>query len=503
MLPLFLNTSWPSSELLLILLLAWCLVVESWALLLITSEGRFRTVCSTCWSDWPDLPHLLLLSIVVACGDWRTGRPCSALRRLHIQLLDVFELLAASGVAVVSDILNVVILLLSRLLSSFEYCDVLRALNVVLLRSIIGSFLHWCLLGLRGQIRYRILSQLLMVLLACRQTSTAIHRLLLLWLLLIGVEDGYELIELLVRGDSRHLVWQPEVFWTGQAVRGKLLRLRRIFHAWFGWNGAKVGVRRLLLILVAHDQDLNFTSQNILALIVLGQLGNWSTDCCSGCLLRLCDLLPLLLLVRHDYLRLGNGGRIGHNERLTAVFLHRRGSPGAMRLRPGWGLPTALALLMLMMVMMLANAFALLHLLKLLWLDPYQFVLILLLSVLALNAFANWYVSRCLHLGEGQLVHYFVDGCFRLWDSAILLGLGLGLLHLVVWCLLELNTIRPHCELIHSTWLLLLLLWNNLRVSNSELLVRSCGATHRLIVFVGVSRDCRRWIAIQHLLNIN
>ena len=59
-----------------------------------------------------------------------------------------------------------------------------------------------------------------------------------------------------------------------------------------------------------------------------------------------------------------------------------------MRLRPGWGLPAALALLMLMMVM-LTNAFALQHFLSLLSLNPYQFALILLLGVLALNALAN------------------------------------------------------------------------------------------------------------------
>ena len=58
-------------------------------------------------------------------------------------------------------------------------------------------------------------------------------------------------------------------------------------------------------------------------------------------------------------------------------------------MRPGWGLPAALALLMLMVVM-LTNALALQHLLSLLSFNPHQFVvLILLLGVLALNALAN------------------------------------------------------------------------------------------------------------------
>ena len=195
-----------------------------------------------------------------------------------------------------------------------------------------------------------------------------------------------------MRGDSRHLVGLSEVFWTSQAVRGRLLRLRCISNAWLCWNRAKVGVVWLLLvlILVTHDHHLDFTSQDIAAMVVLSQLGNWSADSCSSCLLRLCNLLPLLLLMLHDYLRLGNGSRISHNERLAAIFLHGWGSAGAMRLRPGWGLPAALALLMLMVVM-LTNALALQHLLSLLSFNPHQFVvLILLLGVLALNALANW-----------------------------------------------------------------------------------------------------------------
>ena len=249
-----------------------------------------------------------------------------------------------------------------------------------------------------------------------------------------------------------------------------------------------------------------------MALVVLSQLGNWSANCCSSCLLRLCDLLPLLLLVRHDYLRLGNCRWIGHNERLTAIFLHGWGSAGAMRLRPGWGLSTALALLMVVMV--LANAFALQHLLKLLWLDPNQFVLVLLLGVLALDALAYWYVSGCLHLSEGQL-HHLVDragGCFSLGDSRVRACLGF---HHLVWCLLELNTIRPQCELIRTTWLVLLLLlylhlvwWNlvlNLRVSNSEGLVG--GPAHSCLLSIAHwlrdywhSWSSRIIIAIQHLI---